>query len=72
MTGEDILKSGCRLLRLGVDEVLAVISQFARCDEQGDPQEWLSSVAVLASASQRSPRCARVSDSPQVGKKGAQ
>ena len=41
-------------------------------DGQGDPPECLSSVAVLASASQRSPRCARVSDSPQVGKKGAQ
>ena len=41
-------------------------------DEQRDPPEWLSSVAVLASASQRSPPCATVSNSPQVGKKGAQ
>ena len=28
VTGEDILKSGCRLLRLGVNEVLVVVPQF--------------------------------------------
>ena len=28
MTGEDILKSSCRLLRQGVDEVLVVVPQF--------------------------------------------
>ena len=28
MTGEDIVKSGCRLLRAGVDEVLVVVPQF--------------------------------------------
>ena len=28
VTGEDILKSGCRLLRVGVDEVLVVVPQF--------------------------------------------
>ena len=28
VTGEDILKSGCRLLRAGVDEVLVVVPQF--------------------------------------------
>ena len=30
MTGEDILKSGCRLLRVGVDEVLVVVPQFIK------------------------------------------
>ena len=51
VTGEDILKSGCPLLRVGVgSKVLVVVPEVHR----------------------RSPRCARVSDSPQVGKKGAQ